>query len=347
MDPKSFASDNHSGVHPEIIASLQNANRDHAPAYGHDDWTATATREFEKVFGEGTAVAFTLNGTGANILALSALLTRPYQSVLCSEYAHIYQDETGAPERILGAPLRALPAPGGKLQVADLEKACARLGDPHAVQPQVISLTQSTEYGTVYTTDELKAITRFAHSKGLSVHMDGARIANAAVRLGIGLKELTRDCGIDALSFGGMKNGLMFGECVLLFGRDGKPHPGAVDLPFLRKQATQLDSKMRYIATQYETYLSAELWRKNAQNSNQMAALLVEKISALPGVQLQQKVEGNALFLTLPKPALEKLQKKFRVAIWDAAITEIRLMTSFDTTEADVERFAKALKDSL
>ncbi len=335
---RSFASDNHSGAHPRILQALIAANVDHAPAYGADAWTESAARAFEETFGAGSHVGFTLNGTGANILALSLLLDRPYQSVICSEFAHIYCDEAGAPERILGVGLRALPAPEGKLRLVDLERAVSRMGDPHAVQPQVVSITQSTEYGTLYSLAEVRAIADFCHARGMKLHMDGARIANAAVALGVGLREATRDCGVDVLSFGGMKNGLVFGEAVVVF-----DEALARALPFHRKQVNQLDSKMRFISAQYEVYLREGLWRANAEHSNRIARMMAGRIEGQPWIRLSQAVQANAIFACIPPAAIPRIQAEFPVALWDPALGEVRIMASFDTTEEEALRFCDRL----
>src|ERR1700758_1074277 len=280
---RSFASDNNAGVHPEILEAIARANDGHVIAYGDDAYTRAAIAKFEEHFGPGIEVFFTFNGTGANVLGLQAL-TRPYQAVLCSDYAHIYTDECGAPEKHLGSKLIPLAHENGKISLDSVRHAYHGIGDQHHVQAHVISITQATEMGTVYQPEEIQALARFAHEHDMYLHMDGARIANAATALGQTLRQATRDLGVDILSFGGTKNGIMGGEAVLFF------HPKlAADFLFLRKQAMQLASKMRFISVQLGALLTNDLWKRSAEHSNRMAILLEKEIGQIPDVNIVYK----------------------------------------------------------
>jgi len=334
----SFASDNNSGVHPEIFKALADANAGHAVGYGEDPWTASAIQQFKKVFGQDIEVFFVYNGTAANILSLQTLL-RSYQAVICTMSAHINVDECGAPEHIFGSKLIDLHTTDGKLRLEDLKPQLIGLRDVHHVQPHVVSITQATEMGTVYTIEEIRGITSWAHKNGLYVHMDGARISNAAVALGVSLKEMTTDSGIDVLSFGGTKNGLMFGEAAIFFDADL-----AKSTPYYRKQNQQLASKMRYISCQMEAILTADLWKKNALHANRMAKLLAEKIADIPQIEITKPVQINQVFVKIPRELIEPLQKEYFFYMWDESIPEARWMTSFDTTEQNVIDFVETIK---
>ncbi len=340
---KNFASDNNASIHPDILAAIARVNEGHALAYGADATTQSMEAKFAETFGEGAQVFPVFNGTAANVLSLQAL-TLPYHSVLCAETSHIEVDECGAPERYTGCKLVKLPVRQGKISVEDAQRALVGIGDQHHVQPRVLSIAQSTEYGTVYTAAELKALSAFARRNGLYFHMDGARIANACASLGLGLRELTRDCGVDVLSFGGTKNGAMGAEAVVFF--DPKL---CADFRFVRKQGMQLASKMRYISVQLETLLTGELWLRNARHANAMAKLLLAELRAIPEVRIQNEVHGNAIFVSLPKAVIPRIQKQFWFYVWREGDThdEVRWMTSFDTTEADVRAFVKAIRDSI
>lgn len=330
---RGFASDNNAGVHPEILNAIGAANVGHTFAYGYDAFTERALVQFEKHFGSDISVHFVFNGTGANTLCLKAL-TKSFHSILCSDVAHIYEDECGAPEHLTGCKLIPVKAPHGKIVVEQLEPYLKVLGSEHRSQPKVISLTQTTEYGTVYSCQEIKDICAFAHKHKMYVHIDGARLANAAAHLNVSLKALTRDLGVDALSFGGTKNGLMFGEAVIFFEKSlGE------EFKFIRKNGTQLISKMRFVAAQFEKLLEGDLWLKNAKHANAMAALLAKKLEQLPHVKLTQKVQANGIFATLSAEHLARLSQKWMFHIWDAEKNEVRWMTSFDTTEDDVNQF--------
>jgi threonine aldolase len=331
---RSFASDNNAGVHPEILAALARANQGHVIAYGADPYTQSAISKFEEHFGRGIAVFFTFNGTGANVLGLQAL-TRPYHAVLCSDYAHIYSDECGAPEKHTGCKLIPLPHQDGKITVEQVRQAYHGIGDQHHVQPRVISITQSTEMGTVYQPDEIQALARFAHEHEMFLHVDGARIANAAAYLGQTLGQITRDLGVDVLTFGGTKNGIMGGEAVVFFDRSL-----SADFLFLRKQGMQLASKMRFIAVQFEALLSNDLWRRSAEHANRMARVLEAEVRKIPQVRIAWKVESNGVFVQIPRHAVEKIKEQYFFYPWVEDENIVRWMCSFDTTAEDITEFA-------
>ena len=335
-----FGSDNHAGVHPAILAAIAAANRGPAVAYGADSHTAHAVAKFKEHFGENIDVYFVFNGTGANVISLKTL-ARTYHAVICTEHAHINADECGAPESATGCKLLTVHAADGKLTCADIARHLQGRIDQHRVQPAVVSITQSSELGTVYSSSEVQEIAAFCHGRGLSLHMDGARIANAAASLGKGLREITADLGVDILSFGGTKNGLLLGEAVVCF----RPELSK-DTIFIRKQAMQLASKMRFIAAQFSALLSDDLWLENAAHANRMAQLLAELIKDIPEVKIVQPVQANAIFASLPRPALEKLLKKYFFYTWDEEKNEVRWMTSFNTSEEDIAKFAAAIRES-
>ena len=338
---KSFASDNNSGVHPAILKALEAANQGHAIAYGDDDITRRAVQKFKDLLGQQVEVFFTFTGTAANVLGLSAIL-RSYNAVICSELAHINVDECGAPERFLNAKLLTVPTEDGKITVDGIERHMHGFGDQHHVQPSVISVSQVTELGTVYTVEELKALANYAHSNNMLLHVDGARLTNAAVSLGVSFKEMISDTGVDVLSFGGTKNGLMFGEAVVFL----KPELGE-GFKFIRKQGMQLASKMRYVAAQFDTYLTNDLCYQSAAHANRMAKLLADELAKIPEVVITQKVQANGIFAIVPEKTIAKLQEKYFFYVWDESKHEVRWMTSFDTTEEDIAGFVDALKKSL
>ncbi len=325
-----FGSDNHSGVHSEVLKAIQKANFGHCTAYGEDRWTEKAESLFKKEFGEDTAVFFTLTGTGSNSIALKSV-TDSYNAIICAENSHINVDECGAPEKFTGCKLLPLQDENGKITVSKIEDIFFERLDEHQSQPKVVSITQSTELGTVYTVDEIKKITDYAHRKNIFVHMDGARIANAAVSLGKTFRSFTRDAGVDILSFGGTKNGLLCGEAVIFFNPEN-----AGTVKFFRKQGAQLFSKMRFISSQFIPYFSQNLWKINAEHSNNMALLLANEISGIRGVSVTRPVESNAVFAVLPKERIEDIRKKFFFHIWNKRSGEVRFMTSFDTSEKDI-----------
>jgi threonine aldolase len=336
MDQRGFASDNNAGVHPRIMKALADANNGHCIAYGDDPYTIAAKERFRNLFGE-CEVFFVFNGTGANVLSLQAM-TQPFHAVICADTAHIHADECGAPERFTGCKLLFHPTPDGKLRISDIARHLHGIGFEHHVQPRTISITQATEMGTVYTVDELREISAFVRANGLLLHVDGTRVANAAVRLGVSVKEMITDTGVDVLSFGGTKNGLMYGEAIVIL------NPAlAENFKYIRKQGMQLASKMRYISAQFEEYLRDGLWLENARQSNRMAQLLCREAQAL-GITVTQKVEANEVFAILPAQAIGELQREFFFYVWDESRNEVRWVCSWDTSEDDIKRFAALLR---
>lgn len=335
---KSFLSDNASGTHPEILQAIIQANQEHAPAYGYDPITARAERIFKDLFGPETEVFFVFSGTGANVAALMAL-ARSYQSVLCTDIAHIHFDETGAAEAVAGCKLHPLPSVDGKLPIDALRDFLSYPWDEHAAKPHVVSITQPTEVGTLYTVEETRAIAEETHNRGLLLHMDGARISNAAAGLDLPFRAFTVDAGVDVLSFGGTKNGLLYGEAVVFFS------PAlAQDFRWIRKQSLQLSSKMRFISAQFEALLSNDLWQRNAVQANHMANRLGEALSRIPGVHLTHPVQANGVWAILPPEIIAPLKAHIPFSVWDPRRNEVRLMCSFDTTEEDVDQFIERLK---
>ncbi len=343
---RSFASDNNAGIHPDIIKAIGAVNHGHVVGYGDDAYTQSAVKKFREHFGEDINVYFVFNGTAANVLSLKAL-TESYHAVICSEAAHIYTDECGAPEKFTGCKLIPIATRDGKLTVESVEHAYHGIGDQHHVQPRVISITQSTEVGTVYRPEEIQALARFAHDREMFLHMDGARISNAAASLGQTLRQATRDLGVDALSFGGTKNGLMGGEAVVFFNKNLAESKAGQDFLYLRKQGMQLASKMRFIAAQMEVLLTNDLWLTNAQHSNRMAKLLEREVSQIAQVKIVYKVEANGVFAEIPKHAIRKLQERYFFYVWNEQESAVRWMCSFDTTEEDVKDFGKFLRETI
>lgn len=335
---ESFASDNTAGVHPDIMAALSRVNQGHCSAYGDDPHTRSAVEVFKRHFGAEIEVFFVFLGTGANVLGLRAL-ARSHEAVICAESAHINVDECGAPEAFNGSKLIPIPTADGKLNCHAVAPHLHGFGVEHHAQPRVISITQCTELGTIYTPTEIRSLADQAHGQGMYLHMDGARLANAAVRLGTGLKELTRETGVDVLSFGGTKNGLMFGEAVVFL----KPKLAA-GFKYVRKQGMQLASKMRFIAAQFEALLEGDLWRRNAAHANAMAALLAEAIEPLKAVKITQPVETNVIFAELQPSHIEALQQTHYFYLWDETRSEVRWMTAWDTTETQVNAFAERIR---
>jgi threonine aldolase len=335
---KSFASDNYSGIHPEIFEAIQQANIQHEISYCDDQYTLEAQKLFENEFGN-VKVLFAFNGTGANVICLKCC-TLPFQSVICSEYAHIHVDECGAPTQSIGCSLLPLSTTDGKLTPEIIKPLLSRIGNVHNTQPKVISISQSTELGTVYSLQELKSLCQFAHNNGLFVHLDGARISNAVASLGVSMKEATVDCGIDIMSFGGTKNGLMLGEAVLIFNKEL-----AQNAPFFQKQTAQLFSKNRFISAQFIALLTNNLWLRMATKANAMAQLLAKEVSQIPTVKITRKVDANAVFAIIPEKAIKPLQKIFPFYVWDERTTELRWMCSFDTKEEEIYLFVKTLRE--
>jgi threonine aldolase len=332
---KAFASDNYSGVHPDIMKALQNANEAHAGSYGSDTYTTRAVNKFKEFFGDDIEVFFVYNGTAANVLGLTTL-TQSFNSIICAEGAHINVDESTAPEKFLGCKLVTVSSPNGKVSAAAVKERIQRIGDQHHPQAKVVSISQATEYGTVYTLEELHALSKL----GLHLHMDGSRIANAAVSLNKPFKEITQH--VDVLSFGGTKNGLMFGEAIVFFNKEL-----AKNFAYQRKQGMQLASKMRFISAQFEALLTNDLWKRNAFHTNSLAKLLGGELSKIEGLRITQSIEANAVFVTMPPHIIEPLQKEYPFYTWNEKINEVRLMCSWDTTEEEIVAFIKKIKSLL
>jgi len=335
---RSFGSDNHSGVHPLILDAIQHASVEFVPAYGEDPYTQQAEILFKEEFGPDAHVFFAFNGTGANVLCLKTL-TQSHHSILCAESAHIHNDECGAPERFTGCKLIAIPTPDGKLTPNLVQKELKGFGFQHHAQPGVISVSQSTELGTLYTPDEIAALAHLAHQHNMYLHVDGSRLSNASAFSGISFKEYITDTGVDALSFGGTKNGMLLGEAVVLL----RPEL-AESFLYTRKQAMQLFSKSRFIAAQYIAYFKDRLWKTLATHANQMAAYLASLVEGIPQVQITHPVEGNAIFAIIPRDVCNKLLEKHLFYIWDENLCQVRWMCSFSTTKEDIDIFISDLK---
>ena len=335
---KSFASDNNSGIHPEILDAIISANRGHTIAYGDDYYTELAVERFKEHFGENIDVYFVFNGTAANVLGFKAV-TKSFNSIICADIAHINVDECGAPEKYTGCKLLTIPTGNGKITIDQIKQKMHGIGVEHHSQPKVVSITQSTELGTVYTLKEISKIADFVHAHGMILHMDGARVSNAAASLNVRLRDITTDAGVDVLSFGGTKNGMLLGEAVVFFKRDLSR-----DFKYIRKQGMQLASKMRFISAQFIALLSNDLWLKNARHSNEMARLLAEKVGEIPQIKITQKVDANAVFATVPKKYIPILQEKYFFYVWNEETSEVRWMTTFDTTIEDIEDFVILIK---
>ncbi len=340
---KSFASDNWSGVSPEIMEALHEVNAGHNQAYGElgDPWSEKAFAAFRKYFGNDTQIFFVYNGTAANVLGIHHLI-RSYHAVVAAKSAHLNEDECAAPEKFSGAKILEVETGNGKITPEQVEPFLSSIGFQHHAQPKVITISQVTEKGTVYTPGEIKALAAFARKHNMYLHMDGARISNAAVALGLEFREFTRDAGVDVLSFGGTKNGMMFGEAILFFNQRL-----AKDFEYTRKQGMQLHSKMRYIAAQFERYLNDEVWKRNARNANNMAKSLARAIENIKGIKLTRPVEANGVFAVIPPQIIDEVTKTYFFHIWDPKTSEVRLMCSWDTTEEDILKFAELLKREL
>lgn len=338
---RGFGSDNFSGVLPEVFKALEEASYGHQHSYGEDEYSAKAIADFKAIFGENIEVFFVYNGTGANILSLSAF-TRSHHAIICAETAHINVDECGAIEKQSGSKLLTVPTFDGKLNIGLIENHMHGFGDQHHAQPKIISLTQCTELGTVYSREELKEICDYAHAHNMYVHMDGARLSNAVAYLGCSPREITADVGIDVLSFGGTKNGMMFGEAVVFFNTST-----ANEIPFIRKQLMQLHSKTRFIAVQFSAVLKDNLWLKTASHANRMAQKLANEATKIPGVRITQEVQGNEIFVIIPRDKIQVLQEKCFFYVWDENASEVRWVCSFDTTESDIIEFVNLLRAEL
>ncbi|WP_375386557.1 threonine aldolase family protein [uncultured Microbacterium sp.] len=340
---RGFASDNYSGIHPKVLAAIAAANDGHQIAYGEDAYTARLQEVFAAHLGEGVEAFPVFNGTGANVVGLQSMLPR-WGAVVAASTAHINVDEGGAPERVAGIKLLTVPTDDGKLTPDLIDREAWGWGDEHRAQPLVVSITQSTELGTLYSVDEIRAIADHAHALGMRLHLDGARISNAAAALGVPLRAFTRDAGVDVLSFGGTKNGAMLGEAIVVLDADA-----SAGLTFLRKLNMQLSSKMRFVSAQLIALLEGDLWLRNATHSNAMAQRLRAGVEAgiadgsITGVAFTQPTQANGVFATLPDGVADRLRESFRFYDWDASRNEVRWMCSFDTTEDDVDRFIAAV----
>jgi threonine aldolase len=344
---RGFASDNYAGAHPEVLAAIAEANGGHQVAYGEDVYTARLQEVMRGHFGEQAEAFPVFNGTGANVTALTSLLPR-WGAVVSAATAHINTDEGGAPERVSGLKLLSVPAPQGKLTPELIDLEAWGWGDEHRAQPLAVSITNTTELGTLYTVDEIRAITDHAHSLGMTVHLDGARISNAAAALGVPLRDFTTDAGVDILSFGGTKNGLLYGEAIVVLNPEA-----SVGLGYLRKLNMQLASKMRFASAQLIALLTDDLYLRSARHSNAMAARLRGALEAaiaagsISNLSFSQPTEANAVFAVLPAGVADTLRQSFRFYDWDAATGEVRWMTSFDTTESDIDAFVAAISREL
>jgi len=337
VNTRGFASDNNAGVHPQILKAMAAVNEGHVIAYGDDPYTEEAITRLQEIFGEDAEVFFVFIGTAANVLGLSSV-TQPYHAVICPDTAHINVDECGAPEKFSGCKLLSCDTPDGKLTVDSIKRHMHGIGFEHHVQPRVVSITQASELGTVYTIEEIKEIAEYTHAHDMLLHMDGARISNAAVALSSSFREMTVDAGVDVLSFGGTKNGMMYGEAVVFFNKTL-----CEDFKYRRKQGMQLSSKMRYIAAQFSAFLEDDLWKHNAAHANLMAQKLYSAVKDIPGVKVTRKVESNAVFAIVPRDIIPQLQEAFFFYIWDEESSEVRWMCSFDTTEEDILTFSTLL----
>lgn len=341
MSERFFASDNSAPVHPDVLAAIAAANEGHAISYGDDKWTREATKSVQRIFGRKSRVAFVYNGTGANVLGMQAAIAG-YHGIVCTDVSHIHTDECGAPERFTGAKLLAVPTDDGRMTSEQVLRELHAIGVEHHSQPRVVSLTQATELGTVYAPELVREIAKVCHRHDLLLHVDGARIANAAVSLDDGLSEITGKLGVDILSLGGTKNGMMFGEAVVFF------RPELADaFPYIRKQGMQLASKMRYIAAQFSALFGGDLWRRLAAQANTMASTLAAQLRSVPEVEVVYPVEANAVFARLPSDAIESARREVFFYVWDEADSVVRLMCSYDTTVDDVERLTGAIRRSV
>ncbi|MCD0483801.1 low specificity L-threonine aldolase [Streptacidiphilus sp. ASG 303] len=338
---RGFASDNYAGVHPEVLAALALANGGHQVAYGEDDYTVHLQEVFRRHFGDRAQAFPVFNGTGANVVALQALLPR-WGAVVAAETAHVNVDEGGAPEKMAGIKLLTVPTPDGKLTPELIDRQAWGWGDEHRAQPLAVSITQSTELGTCYTAEEIRAICDHAHERGMLVHVDGSRLANAAATLGLPLRAFTTDAGVDVLSYGGTKNGLLLGEVVVVLNPDR-----VQGLTYLRKTSMQLASKMRFLSVQFEALLGGDLWLRNASHANAMAKRLEAAVRGIEGVEVVRPVQANAVFALLPREVSERLQKRYRFYFWDEHTGEVRWMAAFDTTEDDIDAFAAAIAEEM
>jgi threonine aldolase len=337
---RAFASDNYAGAHPEVLAAIAAANADHAVSYGADPWTARAQELLRLQFGATAQPWLVFNGTAANVLALGAL-TRSWEAVITPETSHLHVDEAAAPERMAGVKVLTLPTPDGKLTPDQLLPLLGRQGDEHAPQARVVSIANTTELGTVYTLGETRALADAAHEHGLLLHVDGSRLANAAMSLGASLAEVTVEAGADVVSVGFTKNGALGVEAVVFL-----HEPGPDGFAWLRKQHAQLSSKMRFMAAQVVALLEDDLWARSAGHANAMAALLADHVATIPGVRVTRPVQANAVFAILPRDVADEVRERFPFYTWNESSGEVRWMCSWDTTPEDVDAFAAALRDA-
>lgn len=335
---RSFASDNNSGVSAEVLNKLSEVNKNHTVGYGDDKYTVEATQLFKNIFGEKAVPYMVFTGTAANVMSIASIC-QPYHSVLCANTAHIHVDECAAPQRFVGCRLETVESHGGKIAIDQLKPFLHTVGFEHHSQPRLISITQPTELGCLYSLNEIKAISDFAHENNMFVHMDGARLANAAVALQCNLKNLTTDVGVDLLSFGGTKNGLMTAESVVFL------NPALInEFKYIRKQGMQLVSKMRFVAAQFIAYFENDLWKRNADNANNMAKLLGEQLKQFTNITITQPIETNAVFAEVPFKLIKPLQDKYFFYVWNEQRNEVRWMTSFDTTKEDITDFINTIR---
>ncbi len=332
-----FGSDNHSGVHPNILKALYEANKGYAISYGEDKLTKSCIKKIKNVFGSDVDVFFVYNGTAANIIGLKTI-TNSFNSVICAETSHLNVHECCGPESFTGCKLVTITTDNGKLKPELIKSSLIGIGDVHMAQPKVVSITQSTELGTTYSIDEMKKLCSFAHKNKLIVHVDGARLCNAAVFLNKDLKTITKDVGVDILSFGGTKNGMMFGEAVVFFNKNLTR-----DFEFYRKQGMQLTSKMRFISAQFNAFFENNLWKKNAEYANKMAQYLKNELLKIDQVKIIQKVEANMVYVYIPIKYLQKLREKFYFHVFDDDSCEARLMCSFNTKKESIDILIKNL----
>jgi threonine aldolase len=335
---RALASDNWAGVHPEVIAAIAAANSGHSPSYGEDSYTRSIISKLREALG-ADKVFLVFTGTGANVLGLSTLAL-PYNGVICASTSHVHTSECGAAENHIGCKLLPVHSPDGKITTEGIAQHLHKVGDEHHVQPSAVSISQATEYGTVYSRDEVRVIAEFAHAHDLYLHMDGARLANAAAHLGHPLRDMAGSVGVDVLSFGGTKNGALAAEAVVFF--NGNLAKG---FDFRRMQGMQLASKMRFVAAQFDALLTDDLWLRSASHANKLAAILGAGLAEIPGIRLTQKVEANEVFAILPREHVARLQEKCFFEIWVEATTEARFVTSFDTAEEDVRDFVRAARE--
>lgn len=338
---RGFASDNNAGVHPDILAEIAGANQGHAIGYGADIYTERACELFRDHLGSAIETFFVFTGTAANVLGITGI-TRSWNSVITASTAHLETDECGAPEKFTGCKILTVDTPDGKITPDLITRHLHGFDFEHHAQPKVISITQSTEMGTVYTVQEIRKLAHCAHNRGMLLHMDGARLANAAVSLGLPFRDFTTDAGVDVLSFGGTKNGMMFGEAVCFL----KPALSS-NFKYIRKQGMQLASKMRYISAQYNGYFKDDLWKQLAMHANNMAQILAGKISEIEGLTITQKVQANGIFVIMPRDIAEKVRQHYFFYPWNEQTSEYRLMTSWDTKEEDIENIIALLKEEM